>query len=61
VRECVSALSLLQCSVTAERLRHEGLERAVFAVQASLSQVRWHWSGHRRVSAGRVTMRSTKA
>lgn len=40
VLECVSALELLQLSVTAERLRHDGLETAVREAQASLAQVR---------------------
>jgi hypothetical protein len=34
VFECVSALDLLKLSVTADRLRHEGLEMAVFEAQA---------------------------
>lgn len=40
VLECVAALDQLQETVTAERMRHEGLELAFFEAQTALSQVR---------------------
>ncbi len=40
VLECVAALDQLQETVTVERVRHEGLEIAVFEAQTSLAQVR---------------------
>ncbi len=40
VLECVAALNQLQDTVTAEGVRREGLEMAVFEAQTSLAQVR---------------------